>query len=96
MKLTPKHIDVARLRRSLFGVDRLPVLDHPVWYRNIHLFHYYTSIPALTMDLVLRPQGEVPGYYHGGKPKHRSAHRLLAICTCGREIPVGRLAQHKH
>jgi hypothetical protein len=28
------------------------------------------------------------------RERHRSSHRIMAICTCGRHVPVGRLHQH--
>lgn len=47
------------------------------------------------------PVREVQGVQVYVKPRtigslkpHRCAHRVFAICTCGRHVPVGRLHQH--
>lgn len=100
--------NLPRLRRDLFGVDRLPLVNEErrfdnkiitsIWLSKdkdtmyANLNGYY----ALRANLVLVPQVPRPnpnGYRHTA---HRSAHRLFVECPCGRRIPVGRLSQHKH
>lgn len=72
-------------------------------------YHYATSTDMLALLGVKRlpPAGMTERLIQGVrvyvKPqaplspgqRHRATHRVIAICTCGRHIPVGRLHQHK-
>lgn len=79
--------------------------------RSIHLVKHGTMRHAHAGDMMsllgLRPGGHLPvegmaeriidGYRVYVAPKLRTnrAHRIIAICPCGRHIPAGRLHQHK-
>lgn len=90
-----------KLRLDLFGVDRLPVNKKREEFSHVALYPSWgdRSVPVAYLDLVLMPQKPAKRIYiwtRQLRKLHRSAHRLFAKCDCGRLVPVGRLAQHKH
>jgi len=70
----------------------------PKWRANSHDIHLLLGVKRLPDEgmeerdiqgvrVYVRPIVRVPGV-------KSSAHRVIAICNCGRHVPTGRLHQH--
>jgi hypothetical protein len=84
------RVNVPLLRRRMFGNSKIPkdasieriVQDVPMQYAEDKI-----------MSLTVHPHIERKDKY--GRIKS-SKHRIFVLCSCGREIPIGRVTQHTH
>lgn len=86
-------INVRRLRIHLYGKDKLDVNAEGV-YPDYILYDRYGDIVCRTTVFVTKQLKPVKPYWNG-HPGHPSGHRIYCLCpSCGKKVPVGRLAQH--
>jgi hypothetical protein len=84
----PDSINVRELRERLVHYNKLPK-DYSFGPQIMTLFNTWNTA-ARDYNIIVKPH--VPRT----DGRRASKHRIFVLCSCGREIPIGRVTQHTH
>lgn len=86
-------INMQRLRKSLCGHDKIPKDFEGVFPAT--MLWDWRGNPSFVVDVFVTKQLKVLGPGWNGRFRKPSGHRIKCKCpSCGKIVPVGRLAQH--